>query len=148
MKKSEAIGPKTRIILDTNVVVSALIQSHSIPFLVLDSILDTPKLELCISEALFREYKEVINRDKFKKFPRWEQSSKLILSLIEQLSVLYYPKVKIDLMEDTDDNRLLELAQVSQAHFLVTGNHKDFNFSSFERTQIMSPKEFFETVLS
>lgn len=56
-----------KIILDTNVVVSALISS-SIPTKILYDLVLTQKVETCLSDEVFAEYIEVLNRDKFTRF--------------------------------------------------------------------------------
>lgn len=61
-----------RIVLDTNVIVSALIQK-SYPFFIVDRILAEINLELCISETLFAEYIEVLNRSKFSRFTDFQK---------------------------------------------------------------------------
>jgi putative PIN family toxin of toxin-antitoxin system len=53
-----------KIILDTNVVVSALIQK-SFPYLILHDLYIERKIRLCISENLMSEYHDVLKRDKF-----------------------------------------------------------------------------------
>ena len=50
-----------KIIIDTNVFVSALIQ-RSYPFYIVDSVFINNKIKLCISNELFEEYFEVLNR--------------------------------------------------------------------------------------
>ncbi len=57
-----------RLILDTNVLVSALIQ-RSYPYFIVDSVLANRNLQLCISDKLFAEYLDVLKREKFNKFP-------------------------------------------------------------------------------
>jgi len=56
-----------KLILDTSVIVSALISS-SIPSKILYELVLTRKVEICLSEEVLAEYVEVLNRDKFSKF--------------------------------------------------------------------------------
>jgi putative PIN family toxin of toxin-antitoxin system len=55
-----------KLILETNVIVSALISS-SIPSKILYELVLTEKVEICLSEAILSEYVEVLNREKFSK---------------------------------------------------------------------------------
>ena len=55
-----------KLILDTNVIVSALI-SKSIPTKILYELVLTSKVETCLSDEIFAEYIEVMNREKFTK---------------------------------------------------------------------------------
>ena len=54
-----------KIILDTNVLVSSLIQ-RSYPYLIVNEIFTETKIELCVSDNLLHEYYEVLNRRKFQ----------------------------------------------------------------------------------
>lgn len=56
-----------RIVIDTNVIVSALIQ-RGYPNLIINEPFIEQKLQLCVSEELLAEYYEVLSRPKFSKF--------------------------------------------------------------------------------
>jgi len=45
---------------------------------------------------------------------------------------------------DTNVLRLLELADESNADFIITGNKNDFIFPYYKNTKIVSPKDFWE----
>lgn len=132
-----------RLILDTNVLVSANIQ-RSYPYYVVDRVLADPKLVLCISEQLFAEYVEVLNREKFAKFPDFHSRAQTMLSDIETYGVKFITTTKVEVIGDEPDNRLLELAETCGADYLVTGNENDFTMAEYKGTKIVSPKEFFE----
>ena len=55
-----------KVILDTNVVVSALI-SNAIPTRILYDVVFKQLAEPCLFATIFEEYVEVLNRDKFSK---------------------------------------------------------------------------------
>lgn len=132
-----------RLILDTNVLVSANIQKGH-PYFTVDRVFADPNLELCISDELFAEYVEVLNREKFAKFPNFHARAQTMLSDVEIYGVKFTPKTKVDLITDEPDNRLLELAETCGADYLVTGNTNDFTMTQYKGTKIVSPKEFFE----
>ena len=132
-----------KLILDTNVLVSALIQP-SYPFLIVDRILADGNLQLCLSQELFAEYVEVLNREKFKKFPDFHFRAQIFLADIETQALLFNPTVTLNIINDSADNRLLELAEASNADYIITGNTNDFNMTSYKETKIVSPKELFE----
>lgn len=134
-----------RVILDTNVLVSATIQ-RSYPYFIVDRALADPSLELCISEVLFTEYVQVLNREKFAKFPDFHARAQTLLKDIEAYAVRFTPTTKVNLIHDEPDNRLLELAETCGAAYLVTGNTRDFTMAHYKSTKIVSPKEFFEVV--
>jgi putative PIN family toxin of toxin-antitoxin system len=51
-----------KLILDTNVIVSALI-SNAIPSKILYELVLTEKVKICLSEEVFAEYVEVLSRE-------------------------------------------------------------------------------------
>ncbi|HYG37235.1 MAG TPA: putative toxin-antitoxin system toxin component, PIN family [Cytophagales bacterium] len=130
-----------KIIIDTNVLVSALIQ-RSYPFHIMAELFSNDSIELCISEELFKEYFDVLNRKKFAKFADFTANAQTLLVDIEKRSVKYFPTIKLEVIKDFDDNKLLELAETCKAHFLITGNTKDFTMEAYKETKIVSPKEY------
>jgi putative PIN family toxin of toxin-antitoxin system len=132
-----------RLILDTNVLVSALIQ-RNYPYLIVDLILADNTLQLCISDQLLTEYVEVLNREKFSKFSDFHARAQILLADLESRALKFSPTVKVDIIADDPDNRLLELAETCQADYIVTGNTHDFTMTEYKGTKIASPKEFFE----
>lgn len=135
-----------KIVLDTNVLVSALIQ-RSYPFLILQEVLGNKNIDICVSDELFREYTEVLGRSKFAKFQDFAAKARQLLLDINSYASLYSPNIKLNLISDKDDNKLLELCDVSEADFLITGNHTDFTFTGYKKTRILTPKEYWEEVL-
>lgn len=132
-----------KVILDTNVVVSALIQKNY-PFLIIDELLIEDKFQLCISDDLLKEYFDVLARPKFNKFPNFATKAKEVLTEIVLKARFYYPTVKLDILSDKDDNVILELAYESKADYIITGNTNDFTLSEFKGTKIISPKDYWE----
>lgn len=135
-----------KIIIDTNIFVSALIQ-QSYPHLIVFEIFSNTELELCISDDLFEEYYSVFNRKKFSKYPDFVTKAQLILANIEKRAVKYSPSVTLSIIADIGDNKLLELAETSKANFLVTGNSNDFTMSEYKGTKIVTPKKYWENFI-
>ena len=130
-----------KIIVDTNVIVSAIIQ-RSYPHLIITSYFTWHSVELCISEALLKEYYEVLARPKFERFPDFSVRAEKLLADIEINGTLYTPSSKIELIKDKDDNKFLELAEECNAGFIITGNTTDFTFPEYKNTKIVTPKEY------
>jgi uncharacterized protein len=132
-----------KIVIDTNVIVSALIQ-RSFPFYIVDKLFIENKIQLCISEELLREYFEVLARPKFSKFHDFLIRAEALLAEIEMKATKYAPTIKLDLISDVDDNMILELADECLADFIITGNTTDFTFATYKQTKIVSPKEYWD----
>jgi putative PIN family toxin of toxin-antitoxin system len=132
-----------KIVIDTNVIVSSLIQ-RSYPYKIIYELFVDDKFLLCVSEELMSEYYEVLSRPKFAKFPDFFGKAESLLADIETKAKKFVPTVKLDLISDKDDNMILELADECLADFIITGNTNDFTFSAYKQTKIVSPKEYWE----
>lgn len=132
-----------KVILDTNVIVSALISS-SIPSKILYELVLTEKVEACLSEEIFAEYVEVLNRDKFAKFANFKTKAEIVLNKLREISIFYKTDRKVEVLTDTSDNKFLELAAISSADYLTTGNTLDFTITEFEYTRIVTPREYWD----
>lgn len=67
-----------KVIIDTNVLVSSLIQ-RNFPFLIIQFIIKTKEINLCISDIILEEYNEVLSREKFLKYPFFVENAKDLL---------------------------------------------------------------------
>jgi uncharacterized protein len=132
-----------KLILDTDVLVSALIAS-SIPTRILYELVLTQKVETCLFEEVFAEYVAVLNRDNFSKFTNFKTKAEVVLNKLREISTFYRTDRKIEILTDTSDNKFLELAAVSSADYLTTGNTLDFTITEFEYTRILTPREYWD----
>ena len=131
------------LILDTNIVVSALIQKSYPHYIVFDYVLNE-KVKLYLSEPLMNEYREVLARPKFLRINDFVSNAEIVLSRFEKIATFYEPKVRLDIIKDKSDNKLLELAEESNANFLITGNRIDFKITYYKNTKILSPHSFWD----
>lgn len=118
--------------------------SNSIPTKILYELVLPKKVELCLSEEIFAEYFEVLNRDKFAKFVNFKTKAEVVLSNLREIAVFYKTDRKVEVLTDTSDNKFLELAAVSSADYLTTGNTLDFTLTEFEYTRILTPREYWD----
>lgn len=132
-----------KLILDTNVIVSALISS-SIPTKILYELVLTKKVETCLSEEIFAEYVAVLNRDKFAKFANFKSKAEVVLTKLRENSTFYRTDKKVEILADLSDNKFLELAAISSADYLTTGNIHDFTITEFEYTRILTPRAYWD----
>ncbi len=132
-----------KVIIDTNVIVSSLIQKNY-PYFIVRELFFEGKIQVCISEELFQEYLEVLHRPKFHRFVDFTENAKGLLEEIGLKAQYYIPTIKLDIISDQDDNMILELADKSEADFIITGNTTDFTMDSYKNTKIVSPKEYWE----
>jgi uncharacterized protein len=127
------------VVLDTNVVISALLKENSIPHEIVQHIFFN-KITLCYTYEVLLEYTTVLNRDAFSSYiPKEAIHAFLDFITYECCSVSpisYYQEVP-----DKSDLPFIEACLGARADFLVTGNKKHFP-KSIEKTKIVSPKEF------
>ena len=92
-----------KIIIDTNVIVSSLIQ-RSYPHRIIFDLFIEDRIQLCISPPLMAEYYEVLERPKFARFSDFTAMAKSVLANIEIKAVSYQPRLTLNLIHDKDDN--------------------------------------------
>ncbi len=132
-----------RIVIDTNVIISSLIQK-SYPYTIVNELFIDDKIEMCVSEELMAEYYDVLRREKFARFHDFFSRAEALLVEIETKATMFKPKIRLNLISDADDNMVLELADECIADFVITGNTTDFIFPTYKETKIVTPREYWE----
>jgi len=105
----------------------------------------TEKVETCLSNEILSEYVKVMNREKFSKFTNFKTKADIVLNRLRENSTFYKTDRKVEVLTDTSDNKFLELAAVSAADYLITGNTLDFKITEFEYTKILTPREYWDS---
>jgi len=130
-----------RIVLDTNVLVSALLRPDSIPGRIVDLVL-AEQVTLAFDHRIFAEYQSVLFR------PEFSFSSDQVGALLE---FVWRAGEMVDAMPlpihlpDPDDVMFIEVAVSALASALVTGNLKHFPASQRHGVRVLSPREWLET---
>lgn len=130
-----------RVVIDTNVIVSSLIQ-RSFPYKIVSELFMEDRISLCVSEALMAEYYDVLRRPKFAAYPDFVARAEMLLATIEAKAAMYTPLLSLNIVSDKDDNKVVELADACAAAYIITGNTNDFTFPTYKHTQIVTPKEY------
>jgi uncharacterized protein len=91
-----------RVVLDTNIVVSALLRTGGFPAAVLSLALDRI-VQLCVSEPVLAEYEEVLNRPRLGIDP---QKVITALAQIRKVSRQITPSISVRACVDPDDDHL------------------------------------------
>ncbi len=138
-----------KLVLDTNIIVSSCIGNGYSKRIADAILLQNAVFEICVSDILILEYQRVSNyKHILKKYPSYGQKMNEMFELLAIPATTFYPTETISILKDETDNRLLELATTANAHYLITGNHLDFNISEFNNTKIISPKDFWQLFLN
>ncbi len=110
-----------KIVLDTNVLVSAVVTGRN-PEVVILFIVENPDYEWVVSREILTEYKEVLSRSRLKltqeQRERW-------FNIFDAATTLIEVNIEIDFPRDRKDAKFLACATASKADFLITGD-KDF----------------------
>jgi putative PIN family toxin of toxin-antitoxin system len=75
------------------------------------------KIQLCTSEKLIYEYYEVLHRPKFSIYKDFLIRAETLLATIILKSKKFAPEIELNIISDTKDNMLLELADICSADF-------------------------------
>ena len=126
-----------RVVIDTNVIVSAALKPGSVPSLIVSAGIDR-KIEICITQEIKTEYNEVLRRGKFS-FPL--AAVKRFLNGLERSAKLMKETKSISICADKDDDKFIECSEASDALYLITGNKKHFP-STYGRVKVVTPREF------
>src|ERR1035438_8512777 len=126
-----------RLVIDTNVLVSAAIKPAGLQRTVLLIAISRPA-RLYLSNPIFEEYREVLARPEL----RIRKGLRLqLLQLIENHGHTVVPTRNFEAPADPADNMFLECADAARADYLVTGNQKHFP-RFWKQTKVVTPREF------
>ena len=131
-----------RIVLDTNVLVSGLINPEGTPAQIVN-LLVNGRITVLYDSRILQEYTEVLRRKKF------DFDEGLINPLIDYLRnegeyVAAEPIGGIKRFVDRDDQMFYEVATTGKARCIVTGNKEHYPKDEV----VKSPKEFIELYLT
>src|SRR5580704_6066471 len=126
-----------RLVIDTNVVISAAIKPTGLQRTVLLLAITKPA-RLYVSRPIVEEYGEVLARPEL----RIRKGLRLqLLQLIMNHCYTVAPTRRLEVTSDPDDNMFIECADAGRADYLVTGNQKHFP-RFWKKTKIITTPEF------
>jgi len=126
-----------RVVLDTNVLVSAVIKTQGAEAAALDFVTQHPAL-LCVSEPILVQYMEVLKRPRLRLDQDRVQQ---VVRFIRREGLHVAPSLRLTACPDEPDNRFLECADASAADYLVTGNKRHFP-EHWKSTRIVNARDF------
>jgi putative PIN family toxin of toxin-antitoxin system len=126
-------------VLDTNVIISAFINPHGNPSLILKLILQR-KAELCYNSAILGEYESVALRPKFSDIINSNTICQFI-NLIKNIGFSFDPIPSNTKLLDESDRIFYDTAKESGS-ILITGNVKHYPRETF----IVQPSEFLKLI--
>lgn len=129
-----------RLVLDTNVLVSALRSRQGASFQLL-SMVGSERFEICLSVPLVLEYEDVLCRQPGEVGLDRTQIDDLLdflchVGIRQDVFYLWRP-----FLRDPKDDLVLELAVAAGCHYLVTFNAKDFRGCERFGVEARTPQE-------
>ncbi|MGB7180593.1 MAG: putative toxin-antitoxin system toxin component, PIN family, partial [Burkholderiaceae bacterium] len=135
-----------RVILDTNILISALITQNTYPDRLYEAWRDG-QFELLCCEQQIDELRAVTRRPGISQLIKSSEAGHLVNS-IRSLATMITRLPQVDIASDPNDDFLLALAQAGQANYLVTGDMRALlSLKQFGETRIMSARDFAQDVI-
>ena len=131
-----------RFVIDTNVIVSALIFPSSPPRLAFNKAYDEGKI--LASRVTILELEEVVNRKKFDKYISKEKRLQFIAKFFDDVEIIEIVEPVVA-CRDRKDDKFLELAVNGNADCIITGDRDLLILHPFRNIHIISPNEFLQS---
>jgi uncharacterized protein len=129
-----------RVVLDTNIVISALISPFGNEAFVLHAV-QIGRVVPCMTRDIADEYSNVLARAKFGFSPGQIDG---VMELMRSHGLIVEPARRMKASPDPKDDQFIACAIAADAHFLVTGNRRHFPSQSCGNTRVVSSKELIE----
>ena len=131
-----------RVVLDTNVLFSAIFKSTGTQAMLLDLILTEGTIVPCVLASVLAEYHEVLFRPVLRQHAA---KVEYLLGLLIAFGFLVVPTRSVTASTDPDDNCFLECAEAAAADYLITGNKRHFP-KMWKKTRIVNTREFLNAI--
>lgn len=134
------MGRKVKVILDTNILISALgfgDKPREIFKLVLNK-----KIRAISSRVLLAEFDDVIS----KKFPKLAGELDRIQKQFRKNIKIVKPSQSVHILKDEPDNRVLEAALEGNCDYIVTGDNDLLDLKIYKNIIILKPDDFLSNI--
>ncbi|MBI4705361.1 MAG: putative toxin-antitoxin system toxin component, PIN family [Deltaproteobacteria bacterium] len=141
-----------RVVLDTNVLVSAAIRRLGPPGQAFDLVVYDERFRLVLSDLILAEARRVLGTARLARyFAGVPDPTAFVEEYIGRLDRLRIPVVVTSVVEvvadDPPDNHILACALDGRARYLVTGNRRHFGaLGEWRGIQIVDPAQFLAEV--
>ena len=130
-----------KYVLDTNIIVSALLFKKSQPRQALDKA--RHEGNILMSEAIWQEIIDVLSRPKFEKYVTAIEREFFLDWLAESLNFIEI-RDTIVACRDAKDDKFLELAVNGNAELIVSGDEDLLILNPFQEIAIVTVRQFLE----
>lgn len=128
------------VVIDTNVLISALRSSHGASFKLI-SLIGTGKFDISLSVPLLLEYEDVSKRKKFEHLIDTDIDDLLnyICKVADKRIIFFLWR---PFLKDPKDDMVLELAVEAGCEYIITYNIDDFKGIDQFYVEAITPKQF------
>ena len=132
-----------RMVLDTNILISALIRPKSEARQIYEAA-KSGRIALVTCDAQFEEFRRVTRYPKVQRYISPAEAGTM-LNELRELGLYYVINEQVEVSPDPADNYLFALAQASEADYLVTGDKNDvLALGKHGKTQIVSLRKLMD----
>lgn len=128
-----------RVVIDTGVVVSAVLLPRSVPRQAFDAAMKECKV--LISEALIVELDEVLRRPKFNRYVAESLRLEFLAALVQNAELVPVAD-EIIVCRDPKDDKFLSLAVCGKASHIISGDGDLLVLHPFRSIAIVTPQDF------
>lgn len=134
-----------RIVIDTSVVVSALLSQRGASYRLL-MLADSGRFTTHVSVPLVAEYEDVVNRILPQTKLKQQNANDILdyLCLVAEQQRIFY--LWRPFLRDPKDDMVLELAVAARCELIVTFNSKDFAGTDKFGITVVTPKQFLHLI--
>lgn len=131
-----------RVVIDTNVLISALV-GHGKPKRLVSRVLE--EHVLVTSMEMLAELSDVISRGKFSQVKR-SQATSFISKLAVEADIVRPKRYVRIIKEDPDDDVVLVTAHEGKAEYIISGDKHLLDLRAYKGTKIMTASEMLEVL--
>lgn len=138
-----------RAVLDTNTLVSAVINIESSVASEIYQNAKEKQFLLIASPSILAEAEEVLCRDRIMKVHK--HSIKELQEIINELAKVSYlvpGKTQVEIVRDPDDNKVISAALEGGAEYIVSRDKDLTDLKEYEGIKIIMPEEFMQLLRS
>lgn len=138
-----------RVVLDTNIIVSATMNDQGFPARIIDAWRDE-RFSLVVSNDLLAEYREVLGYLRIRR--RHGMNDDELNALVRDYrlgGILIEPEESLaGVSGDPDDDRILECASAGRATYIVSGDPHLLDLGIYRGIRILTPRAFMDLLVS
>jgi hypothetical protein len=136
-----------RIVLDTNLFVSALLKTGSNPDRIIQLVRDE-KVLLLISDSIIEEISRVLAYPKIRKrLTASDHELDNFVQLLSTVAIITPGTLNLPPLDaDPDDTKYLICAVEGHADFIVSGDHHLTDLVMYRGIRIVTPTDFLQTI--